>query len=275
MLIENHGVGWKVRWPNVHMDRSISFLLFAFLFCLFGCATGEKLDEYPRSEIDRPFSLPKKIKSYTVLANATTTFGSDCDSSSSSCDASQPLFFFWPLNWSYGLTDKFTLDFSPLPLGGKYQIYHDDTHTVGLSFAYFFIAGFINLNYRLKLSDQFALEPALNFTRFDFLVLSYDRSSADLGLLWQTNPVWSLKLVGGRGQIKAKSEFLEELFDSFSENKNSDLTYVDHFWQLNFESLYSFDRQWDWRQTVGFTRYDNLSDNTVVEFGLALNHYWE
>lgn len=141
---------------------------YIYYFCvvsisiLVACATPQRLENYPLSEIDRPYTLPEDVNSWgTYLtgvfdrSNLKSTHG----------------FAIFPFNWEQGLSDRLTLVWSPLPLQVRYQAYRDSVSFLGIYFNLLgptYARGYdfnwsptLHLTYRRKLTSIFALQGTL------------------------------------------------------------------------------------------------------------------
>lgn len=146
------------------MKKYIRILSISMVVSLsiFGCAAREKLDTYPQRHIDRPYTLPKGINSWTT--NIHYAHYKD------QYDDGDSQFFANPLIWNQPITDNLNLIWSPLPLSLQYQLIHTEKCTVGvfgaMGIGYSSTEGlllnpFISAYYKIKLSDSIAIENRL------------------------------------------------------------------------------------------------------------------
>jgi len=102
------------------MKSSLKFLVIAVLA---GCAAAPELDKYPRTQIDRPFTLPKKVASWTTR----TYFAYTRDKTTESYFPPIPI----PLYWNTSFSDDWNLMWAGIPLGVQHQIHRDADNVIG------------------------------------------------------------------------------------------------------------------------------------------------
>src|SRR4051812_43675078 len=94
---------------------------------LAGCASGPELEKYPRSLIDRPYTLPHGADAW--LMPGVLLVSRDADGTNHFIP---PIGI--PLGWKQSLSDDWQLSWSPLPLALSHQISHDDSGYLGAGF---------------------------------------------------------------------------------------------------------------------------------------------
>ncbi|MEM7645291.1 MAG: hypothetical protein AAF203_00145 [Pseudomonadota bacterium] len=97
---------------------------FLGLFCfLAACTSSPNLESYPQRQIDRPFTLPDDVATWTSVVGTSVV---DDGRSSSSLNLN-------PLIFEQALNENLTLEYSPIPLGLRYQISNTEQNILGAS----------------------------------------------------------------------------------------------------------------------------------------------
>jgi hypothetical protein len=105
-------------------------LLLCWLSVLsISCASCPDVDKYGRREIDRPFTLPHNVDSWT-LGSSLSSF----QEYEGSSDREQTLLIN-PFQWQQSLSDNFNLLWAPIPLGFLYQFHNSPEHRFGVQLA--------------------------------------------------------------------------------------------------------------------------------------------
>jgi hypothetical protein len=107
-------------------EINLKKIFFALLFNLFftlpllsGCATHPALQDYPRRQIDRPYTLPNTLSAWEP------TFG--IESTRDNLAGTSPnLTWINPFPIRTSLNNNWNLLWNILPMGVQYQILHDD-----------------------------------------------------------------------------------------------------------------------------------------------------
>lgn len=89
-----------------------------------GCVAPAAIEQYPKRQIDRPYTLPKGIATW----EPSWQFGNFKHQDSTTRDDS-----FGFLLWKGSLTDDITLVWAPIPVAIAYQIHRTDKMTLGAS----------------------------------------------------------------------------------------------------------------------------------------------
>jgi hypothetical protein len=233
------------------------------LFVVSCSSTGNKLNDYPRAEIDKPYTVPFGIKTWETTVSSIFPITSDGSN----------IWWFNPLTWRTPITDSFTLVWGPLPLGLDLTLYNKNNSTVGLSASYYFIYFYSELSYRYKMSDWFAIKPRVYYSDFNFLFEERKRV-AELNFLFQLNQKWSVGANVGKGNLRMDSDFFNRLFSSltstsvsFKENYNI-TTY-------GLTSNIQLGKQWDLDTSLSQIYVNDLHESTALFFDAKFIHYWD
>lgn len=103
------------------------FLFLSVLFVILtSCTSMKSFEHWPTSEIDRPYTLPDKIDSWQSELNGTIKLTGNGLKVN---DTEYSVF-----NWSQSLSDNWELEWSPLPLSFKHQLYYNNIGYFGFEF---------------------------------------------------------------------------------------------------------------------------------------------
>lgn len=126
---------------------------------VFGCASGPELAEYPRTQINRPYSLPQGVSSWVIP----TVFGVRKNEIGESI-VEWPIPF--PVFWNDGLAENWQVSY-PLPFLITHQFRYNrqgySGASLGLGVSYSRLSGvgfspMINFDDREKLTQTFAID---------------------------------------------------------------------------------------------------------------------
>lgn len=147
------------------MRHFVNLSLIAFLSSLvLACTSSPNLDSYPERQIDRPYTLPDDVATWTTFVSA-----SQVDDGEGQVGASV-----YPFFWEQALSDKWTLEYSPLPLAVRYQIANTERNLWGLRFGsgigYSSFSGVmlqpqVGVYHRYKMGGSYAWETTVAYTR--------------------------------------------------------------------------------------------------------------
>lgn len=139
--------------------RRFRFVLWLSLVVVAGCTSGPELQKYPRTQMDRPYTLPKGVATWETLIPT----GYFSDNTGSFFLPPIPI----PLFWKSSLSDDWTLNWVPLPLSISHQFSYSKEAvwgaTFGLGFGYassigLVVAPSLSLYQRTKLGEKLAWE---------------------------------------------------------------------------------------------------------------------
>lgn len=170
---------------------------------LAACTAPAGLADYPRRQIERPYTLPDDVNTWSTV---TTPLGYTGPGSSASGvdEPDTPLpesdeegTFSWPIPlpifYEFSLTDRVTLEGAGLPLGLRVQLAHTDRHLIGarafvLGFGYLSDHGVVvaqvsSLFHRYRLGEHWALESTAGVQ-----TVLRSRTGADADALLEVGP---------------------------------------------------------------------------------------
>lgn len=261
----------------------VSALFLGILFSLVfpACSSGPQLKDYPRRDIDRPFTLPEGVATWSTLGYyAVEKY--DFDGTPEEDHSTIPAI---PLVWRTSLSEKWNLIWAPIPVAVLYQIRSDESATTGLILDYGlkissngYSAGSLRATYshRQKLSSHFALELAPRLAPWFPLgrEAKWDlQSSVSFGPFFQVNDVFSLRagstvFVRRDPQTVISGSFFRSDFDIHTE----------YHWRavlpLYAGFNWSLSRQWDLAGNVEYHKIGEHSGYSNLQVGYELRHYW-
>jgi hypothetical protein len=161
---ENDGKNDKERIGNI-MSLPQRALLFIFISVF---TPSESIAQSQNSEhsrqIDRPYTLGQHQAAWRILGG----YANHQDFSSSKQSDRTSTSFFYPIFWEQGITDAWTLIWSPFPFDFRHQLYRDERQVIGLEFLlfgnaygdyeHFLWRPALRLSQKLKLAENFAIQ---------------------------------------------------------------------------------------------------------------------
>lgn len=237
---------------------------------LFACAAAPQLDNYPRREMDRPYSLPKGVAAW----NIPSVFAHVRSSSGNVTVPPIPI----PLVWEQSLGENWDLLWTPLPLGARYQFFKTDEHRLGatgvLGAGFGSTSGFtvfprIGLDYRYIAGHNIAIDGELDFIyAYDFDDTDSDwTSELGLYLVWQLHPLHSLRPGVRAGVVTGYA--LVNIDDELSISKRSQFVVTPAF-----SYQYSFHRQWDFSLAYVYSSIGFVDDFQAHVVTVNFRHLW-
>ncbi len=254
------------------------------LLTLVSCAAGPKLADYPRREIDRPFTLPKGIATWSTIGyESFEHYRGFFDGEVYTDRSGVPIL---PLVWRQSLSDDWNLLWAPIPVAAFYQLRSDAAATTGLIFGYGlklsdygYSAGAVSAAYshRQKLSSDFAVDfmptvtpwfPLGHKAKWDL------QSSVAAGPFWQVADLFSVS-TGARLVLRKYSTTV--ISGNFFEANSLDI-YTRDDWKLSLPVYarlnWSFARQWDFEASVEYQKIGEVEPYSNLLVGYELRHYW-
>ena len=247
---------------------TICFLAFSVLW-LSACTSSPELQKYPRAEIDRPYTLPKGVATWTTLIPT----GYFSDDSSSFFLPPIPI----PIVWQSSLSDDWTLEWSPLPLSVSHQISYSKEQVLGFStglslLGYDTSSGavlnpLLSLYHRFRLGESWAVEtiPSLNAqfqTKRNPWTWSAGISS---GLLFQLTETFAIKPRVGLNFSRGYQAVVAEV----EPERNTRLTIP-----LSLLTSWSFHRQWNLDAHYIYSRIGQQRGYSSHTGLFSVVHYW-
>ncbi len=246
-------------------------LVLPLILVLAACTSAPELQKYPRTEINRPYTLPEHVAAWITPI----PFGIFSDGSRTITIPPIPI----PLFWKVGLSDTWTLNFSPLPLGLSHQLYQSDTQLLGVSFGtgggYSSGSGVVfapygSLLWRQLLTPTLALEvsPSVNF-RLPTRAAAQWSAGVSAGPLVQLSETFAAR-------VKAALSLEENYSPSFTEvgivntttSPTPELTLA-----LSASFTWSIHRQWDFDASYTYLGIGQGPLDAHVGM-LQFAHYW-
>lgn len=253
-----------------------SSLIVLFSLLGAGCASGPELEKYSRSEIDRPYTLPKGVATWHIPM----VYSHDSDNSGQS-DTIYPIPL--PFVWETSLSDDWNITWVLLPWKLSHQFWNTEDSRFGaamtLGFASSSVTGFrfsptFELSYRQKLSKEIALEITPYYTP---------------DIPFQSGETYRWSTGVAVGPLLQLSEFFAiEPNLSFSANRGSAarLTKDTPFGSFTIQdattysagvgifAVWSAGRQWDIRPNFSYYGFGSNTNYRGVTASLDFVHFW-
>lgn len=258
---------------EVVMRKSVvvRFLGVWLLVVVSGCTSAPELAKYPRAQIERPYTLPDKVATWTTVI----PFGYYQDNTASLFLPPIPV----PLFWRSALSDKWTLNWSPLPTGASYQIDQTESRLLGLSFGagLGYGSGVIGLvispsatfYYRQNLTPTVALElvPAVDASFRTGGASATWSTELGAGPLFQVTPFFALR---ARGTLRVSNGVSSTVVAStLTPPLLSRVTFP-----LSLGALWSIHRQWDLNFGYSFDGIGYANGYSAHDGTVTVVHYW-
>lgn len=237
---------------------------------LGGCTADPALDRYPIRHIDRPYTLPENVGSWTTYGVASV--GVDKNSV-----RLRGIPFPIPLGWEYSVSDTWTIEGIGIPFGVRHQIHHDEIDTVGVRLALsefgfgsdsVLVGVGLSGYYRHLFTDDVALATSLTFNpifrsgggnqAFGGRIVLGLSPVIQLSDTWSLSPTARLVLGKGTG-ISLFGQLVEA-------------SYYVHV-PVGLNASWLFHRQWQISVDYVFTTRRDFQQQTHG-FTLLLTHYW-
>jgi hypothetical protein len=233
---------------------------------LVACTARIALKDYPRSRIDRPYTLPAGVDTWTTAATGSYVR----DNYGSNTLVPVP----WPLNWGLSLSDTWTLELNPVPLAISHELLRTDDHLLGarLSWSLGFgsegvlLAPSLRMDHRIRLGRTWAWGTAVSggITRWTNQPSWGWSVGLGTGPIWQVTDTVALQPVVGLGV--ARTHLLLPGFP---------LTHVAQVVApLGMNATFSVARQWDFDASFSYDRIGRENGYAAYSGSVALTHFW-
>ena len=237
------------------------------LFACVACTAGTALKDYPRSRIDRPYTLPAGVDTWTT--NAAGSYARDNYGSNNLFPVP------WPLNWGVSLSDTWTLELSPLPLGVAHELLRTEDQLLGARLSWdlgfgsegVLVAPTLHVDHRVRLGRRWAWGSGASagVKRWtDQPRWGWWSAGISTGPIWQVTdnfallPIFSVSVA--RTQV---------LLPGLPLAQTSQLLVP-----LGLEANFSVGRQWDLDAGFSFDRIGRANGYTAYTGSMALTHFW-
>jgi hypothetical protein len=167
--------------------RSRRAVVASLAILLSGCAAREALNRYPRAEIDRPYTLPEGVVTWTgavAVTRARDDFESHVFAGVS------------PLAWAVPLSDTWTLHATPFAPAISHQLLRTDDQWLGARLGIGFglgsegvlLAPELTMSHRIRLSSNVAWGTGIggSFSRWT------EQPTSGWGVTAATGPLWQI-----------------------------------------------------------------------------------
>ena len=253
------------------MKKIIIISLSLLVLITVGCTSSPNLESYPERHVDRPYTLPDDVATWRTTVNVNRVDdGSDYTGLS-----------VYPLLWEQALNDKWTLEYSPLPLGVRYQIAKTNWNIwgvrAGTGIGYSSLSGTIfqpqiSLYHRYKMASSYAWESTVLYStvfRSNRDRDQWENTILSTGPMFQLSDNKVLLPKIGFGLFRNELAGFED-YENFT--GDDDLSFYMPA-SLNFKWL--FDRQWEY--TIGYrvnSLFRERNRFAVHTVNSSIIHYW-
>ena len=239
------------------------------VFSFFSCAGRPNLVNYPSREIDRPAIVPEGLSKWYIFSSLVKS-KDDVSSDRNTIDVS-------PLSFESSLSENWSLLWSPLPFGVKYQFFNTEQNRLAfltfLGFSYGTGSGlklFPNfaLYYRLKLTSDFGfdIEPF-----FDPLISYKDGQKYRWTAGFSAGPLFQLS-----DSVSIKPVFLYNVFrgQPAIESFYSDDDQTQYRTGLGLRATVNLNRQWTFEPSYKYLGLSSPNGYRSDEVNLNFIHIW-
>jgi hypothetical protein len=247
------------------MHARIRCLVVALPLLLCACAAREALNGYPRAEIDRPYTLPEGVTTWTgavFVTRARDDFGSNV------------LFGLSALSWAVPLSDTTTLHATPFAPAVSHQFVRTDDQWVGARLALGFgfgsegilFAPELTMSHRIRLSRSVAWGTGVrgNFSRYT------DQPTSGWGATLATGPLWQIAETFALQSAIGLSIARQHLaFDGLPLESRSHLTVP-----VALEAIFSATRQWELHGSFDYDGIGHENGYRAYRGTVRIVHLW-
>jgi hypothetical protein len=161
--------------------------LALIMVILQGCGTSPKLQGYPSSKLDRPFTLPEGMSE----AHVNLPMGYFKETGFYDLQQPLPLYAYW----THAVSDRFSFIWFFLPLGFRYTLQESSQNKMGIEFFNHlgppetpYLSPYLVWTDRYRLSQDWELEFRLGFQS----VFEFKQGRVDLSSMWNIGPNWQI-----------------------------------------------------------------------------------
>ena len=252
--------------------RRVGFAFLLGILLVTGCTSGPELQKYPRTQIERPYTLPKGVATWKTIVPV----GFLSDNTGSSFIPPIPV----PLFWQSSLSDDWTLNWVPIPLSISHQFSYSKEQVWGATFGAGFgyassigavIAPALSLYQRTKLGTNWALETTPSFSAQYQTIGDPWEWTAGLssGPMFQLTDTFALIPKVGISVEYGYRNVLVVSNLSVQPQKTTQVTVP-----LSLTAEWSIDRQWDLDATYSYYGIGYANGYTAHIGWVSLTHFW-
>lgn len=255
------------------MKTALNGLLALIVLVAGGCTMAPELEKYPRAEIDRPYTLPLSVATWTTHAFA--GYATDATGTESTL-----IPFPVPIFWSQALTDDWQLNWTPLPLSASHQFFNNDRGLLGTTFGMGFGYGsgtavglvvqpHVTVFYRKRLNPEMALEITPSFTAIMYSGSTSTGWAAGIrvGPLFQLSPLFAVRV----GAMFAAANGYDSGIIRGAVKPGPGTTFT---MPLDVGFTWSVARQWDFGTAYKLSTIGQPGGYQSHLLDLTLVHYW-
>ena len=236
-----------------------------FAIALVGCTAGPGLLQYPRRSIDRPYTIPPGVASWSVDAKLTAAR-----------DNTYPTAFRVAAraSWALALSQDWELILGP-PIGVSRQLVHDSRHRLGASLI---LDGFGFGSEGVYLAPRLSAGDDLRISRNWSWGIG---ASAEVSR-WTGGPPWNWYFGVGTGPLWQATDELAirpGVVLWYSSNDLSVPTYPAVrarrlTTNASLEAIWSIGRQWDLNAGIGYGVATNADGYREFRYSLGVANFW-
>lgn len=249
------------------------YIVVLSLFLTACASLDDTLDNYDRSEVTKPYTLPKGMRSWSILTGA-VSYNSDREEQEEEEENNQTGYIN-PLSFQIPVNDKFTWNLSPLPLGFTWSPLNHEKQKFAFEHNSYILAYETIVKYKYIFTPHWALEPSWNHFYVNIFFYEEDQKIWQLASIHQLNTNWAIKPFVGYGKVSGDSDFIDILFDELTGIEVDSYTEFDVF-TYGLDVFYTINKQWD--LSFGFKAMDfkdYSSANNPLAITLNFTRYWD
>jgi len=251
--------------------RKLFYVVFFVGFCFSAsCTSSPNLETYPERQIDRPYTLPDDVATWTTAVGASVV---DDGRSNFSTNIN-------PLIFEQAITENLTLEYSPIPLGLRYQIANTEENIWGVSLrtgiGYSSFSGVLfeptlGFYHRYQPGGSFAWESSASYSReFTDQPVEAETAFLSTGPMFQLSDTIVLNPKIGFGVSRNELAEFED-YEGFQFDVDEFLFSVPA--SVGFRWL--FHRQWEYGASYRLNSLILEEDRLAVHrLNMSLTHFW-
>lgn len=227
------------------------------------------MGEYPRSHIDRPYTLPENVVKGSFGAQTSNLKLKKASDSVTNVQETDSY-----ISPSFALDARINDNLTWVyPIGLRWRIYHDETHNIGVAGGTLLLYNYIGFDYWYRLSPRWSLRPSATGRHLNLIFIEESQTSVNLDVVFQATENWSLSLIGSAGDYSTKSELIERIVTGIT-NDDFSTEVKGEFYSVGISTLYSLSPEWDVTASLSYKQYDLTYEFTGIEGSLGFNMFW-